>query len=179
MLLDRAESPIFCIGTLVSRTFAGVLFCMDDLGRVKPAIEEKLDSLGLELYGLRYFRAGSRFILRVFVDRPGGVKVSECEQASRDLSVLLDVEEFAKDKRYTLEVSSPGTDWPLREERDFRRVIGREVTLRFVTPVENSLSYSGQVISSEDGTVTLRKNGSTIQVALGTIASGKIELKFK
>ncbi|MFP4417547.1 MAG: ribosome maturation factor RimP, partial [Chitinispirillaceae bacterium] len=79
---------------------------MDKLDRIRPLIEKKVQSLGLELYEIKYIRGG-RSILRVYIDKESGVTIDDCELVSNELSMLLDVEEFSRSP-YTLEVSSPG-----------------------------------------------------------------------
>ena len=152
---------------------------MDELGQLGPVLETKLMALGLEVYGMRCFKAGGRQVLRVFVDRDGGVTIAECERASRELSVLLDVEGFASGRPYTLEVSSPGTDWPLLEERDYRRIAGHEVTLRLAEPLNGAATLRGRVTGCGDGQVRIEQDGKQIAVPLSAIAQGRVELSFK
>jgi ribosome maturation factor RimP len=143
-----------------------------------PIIENKLKAMGLELYELKHHRAGRHSILRVYIDKPNGVTVEDCEQASRELSVLLDVEEFSSGP-YSLEVSSPGTDRPLRTERDFRRVRGRDVSLALSEPVLGRRTIGGTVRECVDNAVVLNCEGQDVTVPLSLIVTGKIEVKFK
>lgn len=152
---------------------------MSTVDDVSPEIERKLQSMGLELYELKYHRAGRHSVLKVFIDKPEGVTVDDCEQASRELSVLLDVEEFSNGP-YSLEVSSPGIDRPLRSPQDFQRVRGRDVTVELTQPVgSRSRRLSGTVQSCTESTLVLACDGETIEVPLDTVKSSKIEVRFK
>ena len=97
---------------------------------IKPVIEKKLTSMGLELYELKCIKAGSRLILRIFIDKDSSVTVDDCEKASHEISILLDVENFSQTP-YTLEVSSPGIDRPLTTEKEFRRLVGNDIRVHF------------------------------------------------
>jgi len=88
---------------------------------------------GLELVQVQYRREDHGWVLRILVDRPGGVSVDECGEFSREVSDLLDVEDLI-DNSYNLEVSSPGLDRPLIKPEDFERFAGREITLKTTSP---------------------------------------------
>ena len=148
---------------------------VDDIALV---IEAKLKAMGLELYELKHHRAGRHSTLRVYIDKPEGVTVEDCEQASRELSVVLDVEEFSQGP-YSLEVSSPGLDRPLRTARDFARVRGRDVTVELSEPVGGSRRVTGAVQECTDSEVLLSCDGETVAVPLGLVTTGKIEVRFK
>jgi ribosome maturation factor RimP len=145
---------------------------------IRRLIERKLAFLGLELYDIRYFRAGSRDTLRVFVDKESGITIADCESASRELSILLDVEEFSK-RPYTLEVSSPGLDRPLIAEKDFIRAKGRRITLRVAQPGGTHKTIAGVLIDYSDGALRLESKSTHLDIALSDVLSGKIEVSFK
>jgi ribosome maturation factor RimP len=152
---------------------------MDRTERIRPLIRDKLRSMGLELWDLEYHRAGRRSVLKVYVDKPSGVTISECAQASRDLSVMLDVEEFARGP-YSLEVSSPGVDRPLVEERDYRRVVGRRVTLTLRESETDRSPVSGVLQSCENGVVSLcTDDQGDIDVPMARVKVGKVEVTFR
>ena len=91
---------------------------------VMPLIEENK----FELVDVEYVKEGSNWYLRVYIDKPGGINVDDCELISRALSDLLDEKDFI-DEAYILEVSSPGLGRPLKKEKDFQRSLGEEVAL--------------------------------------------------
>jgi ribosome maturation factor RimP len=152
---------------------------MSTIEQVEPLIAKKCTEAGFELFEARFFRAGSRAILRVFIDGPKGVLIADCEQISHALSEMLDAENFLDGRAYTLEVSSPGIDRPLRQEREFRRVTGRNVVVYLEKPVAGKLSWKGVVERCENEVLQLSVKGRTVEIPLGMVTSGKEEIKFK
>jgi ribosome maturation factor RimP len=152
---------------------------MSSLEQVEPLISEKCSELGFELFESRFFHAGKRSILRIFIDGPDGVTISDCERVSHSLSVMLDVENFMNGRPYTLEVSSPGIDRPLKTERDFCRVSEREVVVHLNEPYRGKSQYKGVVERCENNYLYLNCSGDTLEISLDTVLSGKEEIKFK
>ncbi|MBN1575438.1 MAG: ribosome maturation factor RimP [Chitinispirillaceae bacterium] len=152
---------------------------MSALEYIEPLIAEKCADMGFELFEARFFRAGSRSILRIFIDRPKGVTIADCEQVSNSLSLLLDVENFLNGRSYALEVSSPGIDRPLKIEREFRRARGREVTVYLREPCNGNMQFKGIIEWCEHDVLCLVCDGQTIELPLAAITSGREEMKFK
>jgi ribosome maturation factor RimP len=152
---------------------------MSSLEQIEPVIVEKCAELGFDLFEARFFKAGSRSILRIFIDRPEGVTIADCERVSTALSLFLDVENFLNGRPYTLEVSSPGIDRPLKNERDFRRVRGREVTVYLREPMNGSSQFRGRVERCENEVLYLNCEGRTEEFPLDKVTSGREEIGFK
>ncbi len=129
-----------------------------------------VESYGLELFDLQFRREAHGWVLRVVIDRPwdetagAGVEqtrvtdepvgIDDCGRVSRDLDAILDVEPELLgelDRAYTLEVSSPGLDRPLRGERDYRRFAGRLAKIVTVRPVDGQSHFAGRLMGIEDG----------------------------
>ena len=92
---------------------------------VTPLIEQN----NFELVDIEYVKEGSNWYLRVYIDKPGGINVDDCELISRALSDKLDEEDFIDDA-YILEVSSPGLGRPLKKDKDFERSLGEDVEIK-------------------------------------------------
>ncbi|MFP4162425.1 MAG: ribosome maturation factor RimP [Chitinispirillaceae bacterium] len=152
---------------------------MSSVEQITPVIESKIEELGYELYDVRFFGAGKRSILRITIDRPEGVSIRDCEKVSRELSVLLDEEKFMGDKPYSLEVSSPGIDRPLKTERDFLRVKERNVVLHLAESVEGKKTLRGKVVACGNNKLTVEIENKTVDIPLCDIYSGKEEIRFK
>jgi ribosome maturation factor RimP len=152
---------------------------MSTLENVEPLIAAKCTEAGFELFEARFFKAGSRSILRVFIDGPKGVSIADCERISHSLSDLLDLENFLDGRAYTLEVSSPGIDRPLRDEREFRRVAGKNVSVYLREAVGGKLNWQGVVQRCENGVLYIECKGASVELPLDLITSGKEEIKFK
>jgi ribosome maturation factor RimP len=149
------------------------------LEEITPIIEDKLKFLRMELYDIKYITAGRHSILRLFIDKDGGVTIDDCEKASREISMLLDVENFSQNP-YTLEVSSPGADRPLSSQRDFLKVIGHYVNLELKSEEKQKPVYVGKCLSCADNVLTIeREDHSEIKVPLEQIAKAKMDIRFK
>ncbi|GAB4322265.1 MAG: ribosome maturation factor RimP [Candidatus Zixiibacteriota bacterium] len=136
--------------------------------RLQSIGEAAAHSRGVELLELKYIRAGRRQIVRVIVDKVGGVTIDECADVSRRLSADLDMSDIL-DGRYTLEVSSPGVDRPLTTAADFRRKVGREVAVRINGDGEKEETIEGVIGQVTDDQVMI---GDT-PVPLKRIIEGK------
>jgi ribosome maturation factor RimP len=108
--------------------------------KVEPLVEEE----GLEMVELQFSPAGPASVLRVFVDRTGGVTVGQCALISRKLGDFLDTENLIP-TRYTLEVSSPGLDRPLTAAADFKRKTGEKVRIFLKEPVDGKTEMLGKI----------------------------------
>ena len=117
---------------------------------VLPIVEENK----FELVDVEYVKEAGEYYLRVYIDKPGGINIDDCETVSRRLSDLLDEKDFIKDA-YILEVSSPGLDRPLKKDKDFERSIGKDVELRTYKPIEKKKELTGSLKAFDADTVTV------------------------
>ena len=109
---------------------------------------------GCELVDAQFTVERGRRILRLYIDKPGGVTVDDCAEVSREFSTVLDVEDIIHES-YSLEVSSPGLDRLLKTEGDFTRFAGRKVKIRTKEPIEGRRNFRAVVEGVEGGTVLL------------------------
>ncbi len=117
--------------------------------------EKACDLFGLSLVELEVNRGRGRLLVRYFIDREGGVTVEDCARVSQAVGRFLDAKDPI-DGPYTLEVSSPGLERPLRKESDFQLFAGRDVIIKTETPLEGETSFSGRLAGISDGLVTVR-----------------------
>lgn len=150
---------------------------MKSVAEITPAVERKLAAMGLELYEMKFIPAGRKSALRIYVDKQSGVTIEDCERASKEISVLLDVEEFSSNP-YSLEVSSPGLDRPLTTERDFHRVKGKMVAIEAARPAGQQTRFEGVVHECGSGEVRITAEGKEIVIALSDIRSARVQLQF-
>ncbi len=149
------------------------------LDEITPIIEEKLKFMRMELYDIKYVAAGRHSVLRVFIDKEGGVTIDDCERASREISMLLDVENFS-DTPYSLEVSSPGADRPLVTQRDFVKVVGQYVRLELKSDEKQKPVVVGKCLSCADNVLAVEgDDGAEKKIALNQIAKGNLDIRFK
>ncbi len=109
---------------------------------------------GVEIYDVEYVKEGSDWYLRAYIDKPGGVNISDCENVSRALSDALDAEDFIPDA-YILEVSSPGLGRTLRKDRHLEKSLGMEVEIKTYKPVDGQKEYAGILKAYDRTTVTV------------------------
>ena len=149
--------------------------------RIQEIAAPILQSHGLELVEAVCVGQGPRTVIRVFIDKPGGITLTDCEQAHRSLSPALDViDPFPH--AYTLEISSPGLDRPLRSVQDYRRLSGKPVTLKLREPIQAQWRLVGAVVEVDDRGVTLgiqqKKTTETIRVEFDQIALARRKVEF-
>jgi ribosome maturation factor RimP len=141
---------------------------MDLEALVGPVVE----AAGLELVEVSFGRQAGRRVLRVTVDREGGVDLDSIATVSERLSRRLDVEDFDPG-RYSLEVSSPGVERPLRRPSDFVRKVGEKVKVRTSEPLEGARTHTGTLTAAdEDGVVVTTETGER-RLLYGHIASAR------
>jgi ribosome maturation factor RimP len=131
---------------------------MENRDKVIALAEPVLAEQGLELVDVEVRREGRGQMLRLFVDRQGGVDLESLSSLSRELSVLFDVEEPVVGS-YTLEVSSPGINRPLRKPDHFVRYLGKKVWLRSCVSLNGQRNFSGTLATVTAAGVTLRAEG--------------------
>ena len=158
---------------------------MQPLEQIRAIAERVAASRGLTVWAIQSRREASGHVVRVFVDRPGpaataeeSVSIEDCEQVNREMSTILDVEDplpFA----YTLEVSSPGLDRPLRGEDDYRRFAGRLAKVVVSEAVDNQKAFEGRLRGLDSGEVLLEgPNGRMHRLPLRLITRGRLEVEF-
>ena len=142
-------------------------------------------SYGLEIFDVQYRREGTGMVLRIQIDRPGpaasaeeSVSVEDCAHVSRDLSAILDVEDVVPSS-YTLEVSSPGLDRPLRGAADYARFAGRRAKVVMRQPVDGQSFFKGTLGGVEADEVLIdAEDGRRHRVPLAVIARANLEVEF-
>ena len=156
----------------------------DDIyGRVLAIAQPILESLHLELVDIEFKRSGKELILCLFIDKEGGVNVDDCADVSRELSLVIDIEDFIPGD-YTLEVSSPGLDRPLKNMLDYDRFAGRLVKVKTYEPFLDDAgnrrkTFLGQLVGLTDGLVVLKlTEGTTASIPLERIAKANLEFEF-
>lgn len=141
------------------------------LGLVEPIATEN----GFECVDVEFVKEAGHFYLRVFMDKPDGITVNDCEVVSRALEAKLDTKDPVKDP-YILEVSSPGLDRPLKKDKDFERHLGDMVEIKLYKAIDKVKDFTGELnaydeetltVSIEDKLVTfIRKDVAIIRLAI-------------
>jgi ribosome maturation factor RimP len=165
----------------------------EELLRVREAAERVARSYGLEIFDVQLRREPVGTVLRVTIDRPDpgiptspeddSIGIADCQRVSHDLSALLDVEDddleaAALREAYTLEVSSPGLDRPLRHEADYRRFTGRLAKIVTTEPIGGQSAFAGRLAGVEDGVVLLAEGRKVHRVPVARIKRARLEVEF-
>ena len=147
----------------------------DTRDRLAEALTGPLDALGLDLEAVDLTSAGKRRVLRVAIDKDGGVTMDDIADATREVSRLLDDTDVMGAQPYTLEVSSPGVDRPLTLPRHWRRNARRlvKVTLREGDPV------IGRITASDDEGAVLDVEGDERRIEYADVRKAKVQIEFK
>lgn len=124
------------------------------IDQVSMVVEPVLDEMGFELVDVEYVAAGGRSVLRLYMDRPGGVTLDDCARVSREIGVLIDVKDLIPE-RYVLEVSSPGLNRRLKKEKDFVWAMGKKVKVRMKSPMEGRRNFTGRLTGMKEGTIVV------------------------
>jgi ribosome maturation factor RimP len=157
----------------------------DVVEQVRAVAARVAAGYGLEIFDVQYRREGQGMVLRVRIDRPGpaataddSVGVDDCVAISRDLSAILDVEDLLP-TAYTLEVSSPGLDRPLRGPDDFQRFAGRFAKLVMREAVDGQTFFKGRLAGCAGNEVLIDgEDGKRHRVPVGVITRANLEVEF-
>ncbi len=141
---------------------------LEDL--LRPVVE----SLGCQLWGLEYLSQGRHTTLRLYIDSPGGIGVEHCEQVSRQVSAIMDVEDPIAGE-YTLEVSSPGLDRPLYTLEQFKQYVGEKISLRLRQAFEGRRKFQGLLNGVENDEVLLVVDNEEYVLPFEWIEKARVE----
>ena len=144
---------------------------------VMDLIEPVLEAEGLELVDVEYKKEGPNWILRVFIDKEGGVTVADCQKASHLTGDLIDVEETIKIP-FNLEVSSPGLDRSLKREKDFLKFKGKRIRLHSLSPIDNKRKFTGILADFKDQIIFIDLDGKPFEIPLSQVAKANLVIEI-
>ena len=146
------------------------------ISRVTEIVEPVLREESLELVDMEFHPTGRRWVLRLFIDKEGGIGIQDCERASREIDRLLDVEDVI-DHPYVLEVSSPGLTRSLKGKRDFDRYVGQRCRIVTKSVIEGKTEFRGELVASTEEDIQLKDEFHTYSIP--TCAIKKANLEFQ
>lgn len=149
---------------------------------VEALVRPEVEGRGLELVGVEWAKEGGDWYLRLYIDKPDGVTLEDCEEVSRAAGALIDAADPITEN-YLFEVSSPGIERPLTKDADFARFAGQLVEVRTFAPVEGKKSFVGHLLGLEDDKVRLRLNdhkekGREVAIERAQIAKANLRVEF-
>ncbi len=145
--------------------------------RVKKCLMPILEDYGLELVDIEFKSSGKRWLLRVFIEKEGGVLLSDCEYISRELSSVLDVEDFIEHP-YILEVSSPGITRPLKTVDDFKRSIGRLCRIITSQPISGKREMKGVILSADEKEIQIQGKIDVFTIPMYAIKKANLDFEI-
>ncbi len=145
--------------------------------RVKGIVDPILLSEGMELVDIEYRREARGWVLRLFIDKEGGITLEHCARISEELGRNLDVEDFIPNP-YVLEVSSPGLDRPLKKEKDFIKYLQHRIKVKTLDPIDQRRNFRGKLLKVLEGQIELEVEGRIIQIPLSNLAKANLEIDF-
>ncbi|MCL6634931.1 MAG: ribosome maturation factor RimP [Peptococcaceae bacterium] len=138
-----------------------------------PVVQEA----GMELVDVEFVKEGGRWYLRLFIDKPGGVGIEDCRYVSERMDRLLD-EKDPIPHSYTLEVSSPGIDRPLKKREDYERFAGRLANIATFMPFQGKKKWKGRIKGLSGDKLVLEAEGAELFIPLEQVASARLEVEF-
>ena len=149
-----------------------------DVAKLEAVVDPVVTGQGYELVELEW-KNEAGWVLRVFIDRPGAnIGLDDCTQVSRELSAVLDVDDTIP-VAYSLEVSSPGLNRPLKKESDFKRFVGKKAKIRTRHPVgESRRNFAGTLVAVEGGKVKIDVGDQVCEVPVDDVEKANLVYEF-
>lgn len=145
--------------------------------KIASLIMPVIERAGMELVDLEYRKEGSGWVLRIFIDMVGGVTLDDCTEISREVDAILDSEDVIP-HQYSLEVSSPGLNRPLKKEADFKRFAGKLAKVKTFEAIGGSRNFKGRIVGCENGVVALNVDGVVQEIPISVMAKANLEYEF-
>ena len=144
---------------------------------VTGLIEPILDDMGFELVDVEYLSQQGRWVLRITIDKNGGITLDDCAGISREIGDIIDVKEIVE-HAYILEVSSPGLNRPLKKEKDFAWAIGKKIRIRLTTPVDGRRNFTGLLKDFKDKVIYLRMEDGQVLLPMQNVGKANLIYDF-
>ena len=152
------------------------------MSKISEKIEEFLtpivNGLGYEIVEVEFAKKYNGDNLTVFIDKPGGININDCETVHNAIDEPLDELNPTNDKPYTLNVSSPGIDRPIVTDKDFNRNIGEELEVKLFEPIQKKKLFVGTLVEFNADTIKLEDNGSVTEIERKKIAKATKYINF-
>jgi ribosome maturation factor RimP len=140
---------------------------------IEPIIEE----MDFELVDIEYLSENGRWVLRLYLDKEGGITLGDCAKASREIGDSIDVKDVISHE-YILEVSSPGLNRRLNKDKDFLQAIGEKIRIKMAVPVDGRRNFTGYLRDFKDGILHLETAATLVTLPLQDIERANIVYEF-
>jgi len=143
--------------------------------RVRVIVDPLLFGEGMELVDIEYRRESRGWVLRLYLDKEGGITLDDCTRVSQEVGRILDVEDFIQ-APYMLEVSSPGLSRRLKTEKDFMKYRGHLIKVKTFDSVENRRQFKGRLLGISENKLEIESDGGIIQISFSNVAKANLEI---
>lgn len=142
-------------------------------------VEPVLESLSVELVDVEFKKEPAGWVLRLYIDKEGGVDLNTCQEVSEALNPLLDVEDLIP-TRYFFEVSSPGIERPLKRKEDYRKFVGEEVFVNTFSPVDSRRKFKGRLKEALEEKFVVECEGKLYEIDYENVSKAHlvVEIQF-
>lgn len=140
--------------------------------KTQELVGKIITDLGYELYDIEYLKGGKEYHLCIYIDRPEGISIEDCEKVNNAIDPLLDEADFIKDQ-YFLEVSSTGLEKNLRKREHFLKQVGKKIQVKLFTKINNQNTFEGLLKEYNDDFIILDVENSEIKIEKNKISNAK------
>lgn len=137
--------------------------------KVENLLQETIEKLGYELYDVEYAKEGKNYFLRIFIDKPEGIDLNDCEKVNNEINEILDKADYIKEQ-YFLEVSSPGIERILRKDKHLKENLGKKIQIKLFNPIEGKKEYIGKLEKYDEEKIEINIEEKNIQIPRKTIS---------
>lgn len=145
---------------------------------ISQLIEPILDEMDVELVDIEYLSYHGRWIVRIYVDKEGGITVDDCARVSREIDEIIDIKDVIP-HAYVLEVSSPGLNRPLKKDKDFQRAVGKKIKARISVPLKGRRHFTGYLKDFRNGTLYLEVEDNPVSLSLRDVEKANLVYEFE
>jgi ribosome maturation factor RimP len=147
------------------------------VNRVRALADPILSSEGMDLVEIQYRREANGWVVRLTIDKEGGVTLDDCSRVNQEVGRILDVEDFIP-MRYHLEVSSPGLDRALKNEKDFLKYRNRLIKVKTLDPIDKRRQFKGRLLGLVENHIQMEIDGGIIRIPLSNVSKANLEIEF-
>jgi len=145
--------------------------------KVELLLKEPVESMGYTLCDVEFAKEHGDWVLTLFIDKPGGVSIDDCERVSRAVDPMLDQADPIE-QAYFLSVSSLGLDRPLKKDADYERSLGKRIEIKLFAPKDGKKEFAGELVRYDENNVVVRMDAGELTLERKAIALARPELKF-
>lgn len=146
--------------------------------KVTKLIEPILDEMDFDLVDIEYLLGRGKWILRIYIDKEGGITLDDCALVSSEIGDLIDVKDIFQHK-YALEISSPGINRRLRKEKHFLQAVGNKIKVKMLVPVNRRRNFTGYLRDVQDRTLYLEIGNGLVRLPLENIEKANLVYEFE